>query len=291
MPIGQLIIEGLAIGACYGLFGIAVVIIYKTSEVVNFAQGEMGMFATFVAYHILVIYQYPFWLAFVITMVFAVFLGIAIEFVFLRPAKKASHLGMIVLTLGAEMLLLGLASWKWGAEQKDFSLPWSYKTIHELFKGFLINDWAIAVFIFAACFMALLFLFFRYTILGIAMRATQQNKNAAKIMGARVERVFSLAWGLSSLIGAIAAMFFVTRSTLDPAFMLDPFLKTFAAAVLGGLMSIPGVFIGGLILGIVENFFGYLWPAWKPIVAFAVIVLVLCIRPSGLFAKHYVKKV
>ena len=291
MPIGQLLIEGLAIGACYGLFGIAVVIIYKTSEVINFAQGEMGMFATFVAYHILVFYHYPFWLAFVITMIFAVLLGAAIEFFFLRPARKASHLGMIILTLGAEMLLMGAASWKWGAEQKDFSLPWSYRVIHELFKGFLINDWAIAVFITAACFMVFLYLFFKYTMLGIGMRATQQNKNAAKIMGARVEWVFSFAWGLSSLIGAIAAMFFVAKSTLDPAFMLDPFLKTFAAAVLGGLMSIPGVFIGGLILGIIENFFGYLWPAWKPIVAFAVIVLVLCIRPSGLFAKHYVKKV
>ena len=123
MPIGQLLIEGLAIGACYGLFGIAVVIIYKTSEVVNFAQGEMGMFATFVAYHILVFYHYPFWLAFVITMIFAVILGVAIEFFFLRPAKKARVLGMIVLTLGAEMLLMGLASWKWGAEQKDFSCP------------------------------------------------------------------------------------------------------------------------------------------------------------------------
>src|SRR4030042_5631040 len=186
-------------------------------------------------------------------MIFSVVLGIAIEFIFLRPAKKASHLGMIVLTLGAEMLLMGLASWKWGAEQKDFTLPWSYRTIHELFQGFLINDWAIAVFIAAACFMILLYLFFRYTMLGIAMRATQQNKNAAKIMGARVERVFSLAWGLSSLIGAIAAMFFVTRSTLDPAFMLDPFLKTFAAAVLGGLRSIPGVFIGGLNLGNTEK--------------------------------------
>ena len=178
-----------------------------------------------------------------------------------------------------------------GGRAKRFFLPWSYRVIHVLFKGFLINDWAIAVFITSACFMILLHLFFRYSMLGIGMRATQQNKHAAKIMGARVERVFSFAWGLSSLIGAIAAMFFVARSTLDPTFMLDPFLKTFAAAVLGGLMSIPGVFIGGLFLGIIENFFGYLWPAWKPIVAFVVIVLALCIRPSGLFAKHYVRKV
>jgi len=287
----QLIIEGLAIGACYGLFGIAVVIIYKTSEVVNFAQGEMAMLSTFVAYHILTYYHYPFWLAYILTMIFAVLLGMAIEFFFLRPAKQPTLLGMIVITLGAEMLLMGLAGWKWGAEQKEFNLPFSVMKTHEPIKGMIINDWSIAVFITAALMMILLFFFFKYTKLGMAMRATQQNQHAAKIMGVRVERMFSMAWGFSSFIGATAAMFFVSRATLDPAFMMEPFMRAFAAAVLGGLMSIPGIVIGGELLGLIENFFGYLWPEWKPIVAFVVIVLVLCVRPSGLFAKHYVKKV
>ncbi len=289
--IGQLIIEGLAIGACYGLFGIAVVIIYKTSEVVNFAQGEMAMMSTFVAYHILTYYHYPFWAAYLLTMVFAVLLGIAIEFIFLRPAKNPNLLGLIVITLGAEMLLMGLASWKWGAEQKEFTLPFSTLNTHEPIKGLIVNEWSIAVFAAAALLMILLFLFFKYTKLGVAMRATQQNQHAAKIMGVRVERVFSLAWGFSSFIGATAAMFFAGRATLDPAYMMEPFMRAFAAAVLGGLMSIPGIVIGGWLLGLIENFFGYVWPEWKPIVAFVVIVLVLCVRPSGLFAKHYVKKV
>ena len=289
--IGQLIIEGLAIGACYGLFGIAVVIIYKTSEVVNFAQGEMAMMSTFVAYHILTYYHYPFWAAYLLTMVFAVLLGIAVEFLFLRPAKNPNLLGLIVITLGAEMLLMGLASWKWGAEQKEFTLPFSTLNTHEPIKGLIINDWSMAVFAVAAILMIILFLFFKYTKLGVAMRATQQNQHAAKIMGVRVERVFSLAWGFSSFIGATAAMFFAGRATLDPAYMMEPFMRAFAAAVLGGLMSIPGVVIGGELLGLIENFFGYVWPEWKPIVAFVVIVLVLCVRPSGLFAKHYVKKV
>jgi branched-chain amino acid transport system permease protein len=272
--IGQLIMEGLAIGACYGLFGIAVVIIYKTSEVVNFAQGEMAMMSTFVAYHILTYYQYPFWLAFLITLAFSVGLGVLIEFAFLRPAKQPTLLGLLVITLGAEMLLMGLASWKWGAEQKDFVLPFSFSSIHEPIQGLIINDWAIAVFVTAAVIMVLLYLFFKYTKLGTAMRATQQNQHAARIMGIRTERIFSFAWGLSSLIGTIAAMFFAARATLDPAFMMEPFLRAFAAAVLGGLMSIPGAIIGGEILGLVENFFGYAWPEWKPIVAFVVIVLV-----------------
>jgi branched-chain amino acid transport system permease protein len=289
--IGQLIIEGLAIGACYGLFGIAVVIIYKTSEVVNFAQGEMAMMSTFVAYHILTYYHYPFWAAYLLTMVFAILLGIAIEFIFLRPAKNPNLLGLIVITLGAEMLLMGLASWKWGAEQKEFTLPFSTLSTHEPIKGLIVNEWSIAVFAAAAILMIFLFLFFKYTKLGVAMRATQQNQHAAKIMGVRVERVFSLAWGFSSFIGATAAMFFAGRATLDPAYMMEPFMRAFAAAVLGGLMSIPGIVIGGELLGLIENFFGYVWPEWKPIVAFVVIVLVLCVRPSGLFAKHYVKKV
>ena len=289
--IEQLIIESLAIGACYGLFGVAVDIIYKTSEVVNFAQGEMGMIATFVAYHVLTMYNLPFWLAFVFTMVFAMLPGMLIEICFLRPAKDPNVLGLIIITLGAEMLLMGLAGWKWGAEQKDFPFLLSVQKSREIIPGLALNEWSIGVFVLSAVIMVLLFLFFRYSRLGIAMRATQQNVNAAKIMGIKVERVFSITWAISSLIGAIAAMFFAARSVLDPNFMMEPFMRAFAAAVLGGLTSIPGVVVGGLLLGIIENFFGYAWPEWKPIVAFVVIIIIITVRPSGLFAKHYVKKV
>ncbi|MEN6638143.1 MAG: branched-chain amino acid ABC transporter permease [Smithellaceae bacterium] len=287
----MLLIEGLAIGACYGLFGVAVAIIYKTSDVVNFAQGEMGMLATFVAYHIMTAYGWPFYIAFPVTLIFAILLGMAIEICILRPAKEPTVLGLLILTLGAEMLLMGLAGWKWGAEQKDFPFLLSVSDTVQIFPGFALNSWTIGVFVLTAVIMVLLFLFFRYSKLGIAMRATQQNENAAKIMGIKVERVFSITWGMSSLIGALAAMFFAARSVLDPNFMMEPFMRAFAAAVLGGLTSIPGVVIGGLILGIIENFFGYMWPEWKPIVAFVVIILIITVRPSGLFSKHYVKKV
>ncbi|HBJ76008.1 MAG TPA: branched-chain amino acid ABC transporter permease [Syntrophaceae bacterium] len=287
----MLLIEGLAIGACYGLFGVAVAIIYKTSDVVNFAQGEMGMLATFVAYHIMTAYGWPFYIAFPATLIFAILLGMAIEICILRPAKEPTVLGLLILTLGAEMLLMGLAGWKWGAEQKNFPFLLSVSDTVQIFPGFALNSWTIGVFVLTAVIMVLLFLFFRYSKLGIAMRATQQNENAAKIMGIKVERVFSITWGMSSLIGALAAMFFAARSVLDPNFMMEPFMRAFAAAVLGGLTSIPGVVIGGLILGIIENFFGYMWPEWKPIVAFVVIILIITVRPSGLFSKHYVKKV
>ena len=156
-------VEGLAIGACYGLFAAAVVIIYKTSEVVNFAQGEMAMFSSFVAFHILTVYQYPFWLAFVISMVFSVLLGVLIEYLFLRPAKHPSILGLLVITLGAEMFLMGLAAWKWGAEQKFFSLPLDPSVTYEPVKGMIVNNWAIAVFLSAGSLMLLLYGFFKYT--------------------------------------------------------------------------------------------------------------------------------
>ncbi|MBI4621537.1 MAG: branched-chain amino acid ABC transporter permease [Desulfobacterales bacterium] len=289
--LGQLVVEGLSIGACYGLLAIAMVIIYKTSEVLNFAQGEMAMFSTFVAYHILTYYHLPFWLAFIFTMLFAVLLGIMIEFFFLRRAENPTILGLIIITLGTEMVLMGLAGWKWGSEQKDFVVPVSSQHTFQPFKGLIVSDWDIGVFLTAFFLMVFLYLFFKYTKWGKAMRAAQQNQNAAKIMGVNVNRVFFFAWGISSFIGAIAGMFFAARATLDPNFMMEPLVKAFASAVLGGLMSLPGAVMGGGILGLIENFFGYRWPEWKPIVAFIIIVFVLCVRPSGLFAKHYVKKV
>ncbi|KAF0160250.1 MAG: branched-chain amino acid transport system permease protein [Syntrophaceae bacterium] len=291
MPFGQLLIDGLAMGACYGLFGLAVVIIYKTSDVINFAAGEMAMFSTFVAFHVLNIFGYPFWMAFIAALAFAALLGVLVDYFFLRPAKNPTLLGLIVITIGAQMLLAGLASWKWGAEQKQFSIPVSYSVTYEPITGFIISQWALAVFITAIVIVSFMFVFFKYTKMGTAMRATQQNKHAAKIMGIKTDRVFAFAWGFSSVIGATTALLLSAKTILDPGFMMEPFLRAFAAAVLGGLMSIPGVLLGGFIMGLIENFFGYVWPSWKPITAFVVIVLVLCVRPSGLFAKHYVKKV
>ena len=289
--IGQLLIEGMATGACYGLFAIAFVIIYKTSDVINFSQSEMAMFCTYFMYHILDTCHFPFWASFIITLGFAALLGIFLEYFFLRPAKNSSTIGLIGITLGIEMVLMGLAGWKWGAEQKEFALPLSYSTTRTVAGSVVISDWAIGLFATSAVIMTALYLFFKYTKPGMAMRAMQQNMYAARIVGVSTGAIFALAWGMSSVIGTIAAMFFAAASTLDPHFMMAPFVRAFAAAVLGGLKSIPGVIVGGLILGIAESLFGYIWPQWKPIVALIVIVCVLCFRPSGLFTRHYIKKV
>jgi branched-chain amino acid transport system permease protein len=140
--------------------------------------------------------------------------------------------------------------------------------------------------------MLLLFLFFRFTKVGVAMKAVQQNPFAARAMGIPTRRIMTFTWGLSSITGAVAGMLIAPIATLDPNMMLDPMLKGFASAVLGGMTSLPGAAIGAYMLGLIVNFCGgYVSLEFKSVVAFAVIVLILCVRPSGIFVKHFVRKV
>lgn len=287
----QLIIGGLAIGACYALIALAMVIIYKTSRVTNFAQGGMAMISTFVAFVLLEQHQIPFAVAILLTLLFALGLGMTLEFFFLRPARNLSLLGAVVITLGCELILYGLAGWKWGADQRSFPFPISSTEVYAL-QGIIISQLSLWTFILCFLLMGILFLFLKYSRLGLAMKAIQQNPMAARIVGIRTRRILSLTWGLSSLTGTTAGILIAPVYTLDPNMMLDPVLKGFSAAVLGGMTSLPGAVVGGCLLGVLENLFGgYISLEFKSVVAFAVIILVLSIRPSGLLAKHYVKKV
>jgi branched-chain amino acid transport system permease protein len=287
----QLIISGLSYGSLYALIALAMVIIYKTSEVPNFGQGEMAMISTFVAYMLLVSYKHSFALSFLGALVFAGALGAFLEFVFLRRAKEPNILSLILITLGFQMMLYGLASWKWGAEQRDLPFPVSDFDTVSLGPAVLSYLNATTLLI-TLILMFLLFLFFRYTKVGIAMKATQQNAMAARINGIRTNRILSITWGMSSVIGAVAGMLLAPITTLDPTLMWDPLLKGFASAVLGGMTTLVGAALGGYMLGIIENLFGgYVSLEFKSVVAFGIIVLVLCFKPSGLFARHYVRKV
>ena len=287
----QLLVSGISIGSIYALVALAMVIIYKTSEVPNFAQGEMAMITTFVAFMLLDTFGHSFLISFTGALVFAVVLGAFLEFVFLRRAKDPNVLSLILITLGFEMMLYGLASWKWGADQQSFPFPVSDFDIVNL--GHAVVSYLNIATLFVALFlMFILFLFFKYTKVGIAMKATQQNMIAARINGIRANRILSITWGMSSFIGAVAGMMLAPIATLDPNLMMDPLLKGFAAAVLGGMTTLVGSVIGGYILGIIETLFGgYVSLQFKSIVAFLIIVLVLCFKPSGLFAKHYVRRV
>ena len=287
----QLIVSGISIGSIYALVALAMVIIYKTSEVPNFAQGEMAMLSTFVAFMLLDSFGQPFVISFAGALVFAIALGVFLEFVFLRRAKDPNVLSLILITLGFEMMIYGVASWKWGAEQQSFPFPVSDFDIVNVGPA-VVSYLNIATLLVTLFLMLILFLFFRYTKVGIAMKATQQNMLAARINGIRANRILSITWGMSSLIGSVAGMMLAPIATLDPNLMLDPLLKGFASAVLGGMTTLVGAAIGGYILGIIETLFGgYVSLQFKSIVAFLIIVLVLCFKPSGLFAKHYVRRV
>ncbi len=287
----QLLISGLSFGSLYALIALAMVIIYKTSEVPNFSQGEMAMISTFVAYALLESFGQSFAISFVGALIFAAVLGAFLEFVFLRRTKDPNILSLILITLGFQMILYGFAGWKWGADQRDLPFPVSdFDTINV--GPAVLSYLNIATLLITLALMFLLFLFFKYTKVGIAMKATQQNAIAARINGIRTNRILSITWALSSLIGAVAGILLAPIATLDPNLMLDPLLKGFASAVLGGMTSLVGAALGGYILGIIENLFGgYVSVEFKSVVAFVVIVLVLCFRPSGLIARHYVRRV
>ena len=286
----QMLASGIMVGSSYALMGLAMVIIYKTSEVVNFAQGEMSLLSVFLTYMVLEVYHVPFYVAFTSALAFGFFLGCFLEFTFLRRAKEPNILGMIIITIGLEMILMGFVSWKFGADPKTMPFPISpYESI-TIGKVF-ISTLELLTFVVALALMAIIFVFLRYSKLGVAMKAAQQNNMAARLMGIRTNRILMITWGISSMVGCIAGLL-IAPTTMQPYMMWDPMLKGFAAAVMGGMTSLPGSVVGAYLIGIIENLFGgYVSIEFKSVVAFAIIVLVLCIRPSGLFARHYIKKV
>ncbi len=286
----QMIVSGIAVGSSYALMGIAMVIIYRASEVPNFAQGEMALVTSYFTFMLLDQYGFPYHVAFPAALLFSVLLGFFLEFAILRRAKEPNILGMIIITIGIEMLLMGLVSWKFGADPQTMSFPISPYDSIALGEVF-VSGLEVLTLVVALIIMVILFFFFRFSKLGVAMKATQQNNTAARIMGIRTNRILMVTWGISSLVGCVAGLL-ISPIIMSPFMMWDPLLKGFAAAVLGGMTSLPGAVFGAYMLGIIENLFGgYVSIEFKSAVAFAVIVLVLCIKPSGLFARHYVKKV
>jgi branched-chain amino acid transport system permease protein len=289
--LAQLIVSGLAAGALYGLLALGLVMIYKTSDVLSFAQGSIAMVNTFVAFSLIETYHVPFWPAFLLTVAFAWCLGVVLELVFLRPAKDPTLLGLIIITLGFDLILYGLAGWIWGYDTTSFPSPFSDFKAYSL--GIVVvsevNLW---IFVVGVGLTGLLFAFFRFTRLGVAMRAVAQNRTASRIMGVRIKRIDAMTWGIASVLGAVAGVLIAPITFLDINMGLNPGLKAFTAAVLGGMTSLPGAVVGGLLLGVIENLVGaYISPELKVSVAFFVIVAVLCVRPAGLFGREYRRRV
>lgn len=289
--LAQLIVSGLAAGALYGLLALGFVMIYKTSDVLSFAQGEIAMVNTFVAFSLIERFHFPFWPAFAVTLAFAGLLGIALEVVFLRPARNPTLLGLIIITLGFDLILYGLAGWVWGYETTSFPSPFSDFKAYSL-GGVVVSEANLWIFLVSVGLMLLLFAFFRFTRLGMAMRAVAQNRVASRIMGIRIKRINALTWAIGSILGAVAGVLIAPITFLDINMGLNPGLKAFTAAVLGGMNSMPGAVLGGLLLGVLENLVGaYVSPELKVSVAFFVIIAVLCVRPAGLLGHHYRRRV
>lgn len=286
----QQIISGLAVGSLYALAALGLVLIYKTSDVVNFAQGEMAMITTFVSFTLMAKNGFPYSVSFPIALSFAFLFGILVERIFLRPVQNASILSQIILTLGLYMVFRGTAGFIWGHDPRSFPAAIEGEPIK--FSNWVISPHDLFVLAITLILMFVIFIFFKYTMTGLAMRSVAQNLSTAKLMGINVSSVFSLTWATSTLLGGVAGMLIAPITFLDPNMMGEVSIKAFAAAVLGGFTSLPGAVIGGLVLGVSENLFGgYVSAELKTTFVFLLIILILYIRPTGLLGVKRVKKV
>ena len=285
----QQISAGIAMGGIYACLGLALVMIYQSTHHINFAQGEMAMFSTFIAW-MLIKYGLPYWAAVPITLVFGFVMGMAIERVVLRPLSNAPELSVIVVFIGLFVGVNSLAGWIFGHQLETFPSPFPDKGP---FGTTLISGHEFGTIVVVLAVMAVLFAFLRFTRLGLAMRASAENPVSSRLAGIPVSFMLSLGWGLSALIGAIAGLMVAPVVFLDPHMMGGVLIYAFAAALLGGIDNPWGAVIGGLIVGVVENLAGaYLvGTELKLSVALVVIVGVLLVRPSGLFGRRLVARV
>lgn len=286
---GQMIVSGIALGAIYGLVALGIVLVFKATGVLNFAHGEAVMISTFVALTLIKL-GLPYWLAVLGTLVFAAAFGWIIERFIIRPFLGKSLLVSGIATLGLFLLMGDVAVWIWGKDPFDFPGPFSQKPI--FISGVAVSPADLGIVGVASLLAGGLFAFFRFTRLGIAMQACMENPTAAQLMGIPIRRIHSLAWMLSHMIGAIAGLLIAPVTFLHFTMMQHVLHFAFAAAVLGGIFSLPGALIGGIVIGITANLTGaYVSSAWKEVVPFAVMLAILILRPHGLLAVRPVKKV
>jgi len=288
----QQVVSGLATGGIYASLALALVMIYQATDVVNFAQGEMAMFSTYLAWSMLHA-GVPYWLTFCATLVIAFVGGLLIERVVIRPVENAPILAIVIVSIGLLVILNSVAGWIYSYIQKPFPSPFPSKPIQIGNIVFGAHDLgAIGI---TLVILSLLFLFFRYTTLGLAMRAAAQNPVSSRLCGIRVSWMLALGWGLAATFGAVAGMMVAPIVFLDPNMMGGIQIYAFAAATVGGFTSPPGAVVGGLLVGVTENLVGtyvpFIGTELKLTVALAMIIIVLLVRPSGLFGRTIVGRV
>jgi branched-chain amino acid transport system permease protein len=288
----QQVVSGLATGGIYASLALALVMIYEATDVVNFAQGEMAMFATYIAWSFLNA-GVPYWPAFLATVAIAFVGGVIVERVIIRPVENAPILTIVIVTLGLLVIFNSIAGWVWTYVQKPFPSPFPREPIHLgaiVYGSHDVGQIAVTLIV-----LLCIFLFFRFTPLGLAMRAAAQNPVSSRLVGIRVGWMLALGWGLAATFGAVAGMMVAPVITLDPNMMGGIQIYAFAAATLGGFTSPLGAVLGGFIVGVVENLVGtyvsFIGTELKLTVALAMIIIVLLVKPSGLLGRSIVKRV
>jgi branched-chain amino acid transport system permease protein len=280
--------SGLATGAIYASLALALAMIYRATDLVNFAQGEMAMFSTYIAWT-LVNAGLPFWGAFLITLAASFVGGLAIERIIIRPIENAPILAAVVVTIGLLLIFNAVAGWIYTYTLQEFPSPFPDRPV----LGALMTTRDLGVIAVTLIMLVLLFVFFRFTATGLAMRAAAQNPQSARLCGIHVNRMLAIGWGLAAAIGATAGIMVAPILFLDPNMMDGVLLYAFTGALLGGIGSPVGAVVGGLIVGVTENLVGtYLIPSQlKLTVALMLIVLVLVFKPNGLFGAAIVRRV
>ncbi|MCC7549381.1 MAG: branched-chain amino acid ABC transporter permease [Burkholderiales bacterium] len=279
---------GLANGGIYASIGLALVMIHRSTHLLNFAQGEMAMFSTFIAWT-LIQSGFGYWPAFAITLAASFALGMAVERLVIRPIGLGSHLKLVVVFIGLLLIFNSVAGWLWTYDIRPFPSPFPDG---KLFGGFISAHQAGSIAI-TLLIQAGLFLFFRYTPVGLAMRAAAQNAVSSRLSGVPVDLMLGLGWGLAAAIGAIAGMMVAHVLFLDPNMMAAVVLYGFAAALVGGIDNPGGAVAGGFLLGVVENLLGtyLIGHDMKLTFALVIIVAVLGFRPAGIFGVRMARRV
>ena len=294
----QQVVSGLASGGIYALLALALVIIHRSTGVINFAQGEMATLSTYIAWTLTLNHDWSYWLAFVATLAISFVGGVGIHRIVIRPVERGSVLRIVIVTIGLLVAINGYVIWQWSGEPKQLQGPFGTDTYDV--GGVIVAAHDIGTIAVALGIVVLLWGLFQFTKIGLALRAAAVNPEEARLVGVRVTWMLALGWGLAALLGAVAGMLTAPTVGLDPNMMAPVLIYAFAAAVLGGIDSPLGAVVGGLLLGVLLNMLSYLsqydafdWFTEELRLPMALLVLLvaLLVRPQGIFGKPEVKRV
>jgi branched-chain amino acid transport system permease protein len=289
----QQVVAGLASGGIYAALALALVLIHRATGVINFAQGEMATFSTYILWTLTANHGWPYWPAFAFTLGASFAGGIAIHQTIIRPVERGSVLRVVIVTIGLLLLLNGAMTWIWGGEVRAVENPFPTRTIDVGGVAISLQDLGTIAVVLVT--VVVLWAFFQFTKVGLAMRAAAVNPAEARLVGVRVAWMLGLGWGLAAVLGAIAGVLTAPIVFLDPNMMQAVLIYAFAAAVLGGIDSPAGAVVGGLLIGVGLNLLGtyvdFVGADLRLPAALLVILLVLLVKPSGLFGRPEVKRV